>query len=93
MIITEINRIVLVGKHEYPEKKTTFSSRQTDYQELIYHFSGEATVEFNDQVLQTKKNTIRYLPAGEWEDYFTGEAMAAGWHEVTTDGIPVYRKR
>jgi len=34
-----------------------------------------------------------YLPAGEWEDYFTGEAIAAGWHEVTTDGIPVYRKR
>ena len=69
MIITEINRIVLVGKHEYPEKKTTFSSRQTDYQELIYHFSGEATVEFNDQVLQTKKDSIRYLPAGECRRY------------------------
>ena len=34
-----------------------------------------------------------YLPAGEWEDYFTGEAVDAGWHEVETDGIPVYRKR
>ena len=33
-----------------------------------------------------------YLPTGEWEDYFTGEAIAAGWHEVKTDGIPVYRK-
>ena len=69
MIITEINRIVLVGKHEYPEKKTTFHSRQTKYQELIYHFSGDATVEFNDQVLHTEKNSIRYLPAGECTRY------------------------
>ena len=34
-----------------------------------------------------------YLPAGEWENYFTGEAVAAGWHEVETEGIPVYRKK
>lgn len=69
MIITEINRIVLVGKHEYPEKKTSFFPRQTEYQELIYHFSGDATVEFNDQVLHTEKNSIRYLPAGNCTRY------------------------
>ena len=34
-----------------------------------------------------------YLPAGAWEDCFTGEPVSAGWHEVTTDGIPVYRKQ
>lgn len=33
-----------------------------------------------------------YLPAGEWENFFTGETVAAGWHEVETEGIPVYRK-
>ncbi len=34
-----------------------------------------------------------YLPVGsEWVDYFTGEPIASGWHEVCTKGIPVYRK-
>ena len=33
-----------------------------------------------------------YLPAGNWADFFTGESMASGWHTVTTEGIPVYRK-
>ena len=33
-----------------------------------------------------------YLPQGTWVDFFTGERVASGWHEVTTDGIPVYRK-
>ena len=34
-----------------------------------------------------------YLPQGEWEDFFTGESVQPGWHTVTTEGIPVYRKR
>ena len=33
-----------------------------------------------------------YLPQGEWADFFTGEKAAPGWHKVTTEGIPVYRK-
>jgi len=33
-----------------------------------------------------------YLPAGSWVDFFTGEAVESGWHDVTTKGIPVYRK-
>ena len=33
-----------------------------------------------------------YLPQGSWEDFFTGEAVAPGWHTVTTENIPVYRK-
>lgn len=33
-----------------------------------------------------------YIPRGEWVDYFTGESISAGWHEVETEGIPVYRK-
>ena len=33
-----------------------------------------------------------YLPQGIWEDFFTGEPVAPGWHKVTTEGIPVYRK-
>jgi len=34
-----------------------------------------------------------YLPAGEWEDFFTKEPVAAGRHTVTTENIPVYRKK
>lgn len=33
-----------------------------------------------------------YLPQGNWEDFFTGEPVQPGWHTVTTEGIPVYRK-
>ncbi len=69
LIITNLDRIVLVEKHEYPEKKTDFSVRQTIYQELIYHFSGDAVVEFNSKILHTSPNTVRYLPAGKCEKY------------------------
>ena len=69
LIITEINRIVLVGKYEYLEKKTDFTQRQVYYQELIYHFSGDAIVHFNEQTLHTPPNTIRYLPAGKCQKY------------------------
>lgn len=34
-----------------------------------------------------------YLPAGEWVDYWTGEAVSCGWHEAETDNIPVYQRR
>lgn len=33
-----------------------------------------------------------YLPQGSWENFFTGEKVTPGWHKVTTQGIPVYRK-
>ena len=31
-----------------------------------------------------------YLPAGNWVDFYTKEPVAAGWHEVCTEKIPVY---
>ncbi len=33
-----------------------------------------------------------YLPEGAWVDYWTKAPVAAGWHTVTTDNIPVYEK-
>ncbi|HIS69612.1 MAG TPA: glycoside hydrolase [Candidatus Gallacutalibacter stercoravium] len=33
-----------------------------------------------------------YLPGGEWYDFWTGERFAAGWHEITTEQIPVFVK-
>ncbi len=32
-----------------------------------------------------------YLPAGTWTDFYTGEPISPGWHDVTTEKIPVYR--
>lgn len=34
-----------------------------------------------------------YLPEGKWTDYWTGEEVSCGWHEVTTDKIPVYQRK
>lgn len=67
-IITEINRIVMVGKNEYPEQMTSFE-RTLNHNELIFHFSGHATVFFDDLILETKPNTIRFLPQGETKRY------------------------
>ena len=69
IIITEINRIIYVGKDEYPERKIQFHSKKLTYCELIYQSSGEATVYFNNQILHPKPNTIRFLPAGPYEKY------------------------
>ncbi len=33
-----------------------------------------------------------YLPAGEWEDFYTGEPVSAGNHVYRGESIPVYRK-
>lgn len=62
-LITEINRIVLVGKEEYPEKIVTFNP-DIYRNELIFNFSGVGTVYFGDQTLHTYENTIRFLPKG-----------------------------
>ena len=48
-IITEIRRVILVGKEEYPEEKTSFSGKIKN-NELIFHLSGESTYFFGDQI-------------------------------------------
>ena len=67
-IITEIKRVAMVGKNEYLEKSTKFSSK-IRYNELIFHFSGHLTVYFDDLVLEDAPNTIRFLPKGEFSRY------------------------
>ena len=67
-IITEISRVIMVEKDEYPEKMTSFSHDLRSH-ELIFHFSGHYTVFFNDTVLETKANTIRFLPQGKTKRY------------------------
>ena len=67
-IITGINRVILVGKNEYPQNRIVFK-QPTLSNELIYHFDGKAKVYFNGQVLETEENTIRFLPKGEVKEY------------------------
>ena len=67
-IITEIQRVIMVGKDEYPERKTTFRPELWG-NELIFHFSGHASVYFDDLVLEVKPKTIRFLPQGKWGRY------------------------
>ena len=55
-IITGINRVILVGKNEYPQNRIVFK-QPTLSNELIYHFDGKAKVYFNDKVLETEENT------------------------------------
>ena len=67
-IITGINRVILVGKNEYPQNRIVFNQPALS-NELIYHFDGKAKVCFNGKVLETEENTIRFLPKGEVKEY------------------------
>ena len=68
LIITEINNVIYVDKDMYPEKETTFH-HTLEYQELIFHFSGQSIVYFNDKILETHPGTLRYLPEGTNHQY------------------------
>ena len=67
-VITEIKRVVMVGKNEYSSPMISFG-HTVNHNELIFHFSGHATVYFDDLVLETKPNTIRFLPQGKTGRY------------------------
>jgi AraC-like DNA-binding protein len=67
-VITSINRIVMVGKDEYAEQMLSFE-RALKSNELIFHFSGHTTVYFDDLALETRPNTIRFLPKGDHTRY------------------------
>ena len=67
-IITEISRVIFVGKNEYPQKKTSFNNHLS-YNELIYHYNGKSKVFFNGKTLDVEENTIRFLPKGENKEY------------------------
>lgn len=67
-VVTGIDRVIMVGKDEYPEKKLTFFNELTR-NELILHLSGKSVVHFNGKVLECNPNTIRFLPKGENKEY------------------------
>ena len=67
-IITDIERVVMVGKDKYPEEKTSFG-HTLSCNELIFHLSGHVTVYFDNFTFETKPNTIRFLPKGNTNRY------------------------
>lgn len=67
-VITEITRVVMVGKDEYFSPMLSFGN-YVEHNELIFHFSGHATVFFDDCELETKANTVRFLPQGKTKRY------------------------
>ena len=67
-IITEICRVIMVGKDEYPAQVTSFK-HALRCNELIFHFSGYSTVYFDDLALEIKPSTIRFLPKGSTKRY------------------------
>lgn len=67
-IITDICRIIMVGKEEYPERRTVFETHVSS-NELIFHISGDVTVFFDGLTLETRPGTIRFLPKGEVSHY------------------------
>lgn len=74
-LITGISRVVLVGKEEYKAPRFSFSG-PLPANELIFHFSGDATVHFNGKRLKTEKDTIRFLPKGAFSEYVVDSAKS-----------------
>ena len=73
MIVTKIDRVILVGKQEYAEQRTVFKSPLRNH-ELILHLSGRSTITFNGIVMPCEANTLRYLPKGENRGYVVERA-------------------
>lgn len=67
-IITKLDRVILVGKNEYCEKKISFTPNLKN-NELILHLSGKSQVKFNGKILNCESGTIRFLPKGENKEY------------------------
>lgn len=67
--ITKIRQVIFVGKDEYKEAITSFSSKKTCSNELIFHISGESTVFFNGKQLDISKDRVRFLPQGNVQEY------------------------
>ena len=67
-LVTNIQRIIMVDKNEYAEKITHFKSTSC-LNEIIFHFSGQATVNFNGKIIKTTPNSVRFLPKGRVDEY------------------------
>ena len=76
ILITDINRIIFVGKDEYKEKRIDFTRPTLTHQELIFHFVGSSTVYFNGKKLHTEADTLRFLPSGPCSQYVVDKEVS-----------------
>lgn len=75
-IITEIVRVISVGKETHPDQVTKFRA-DLKSNELIFQFSGNINVKFGDQCFNTKANSVRFLPEGNFGTYEVEKIEAA----------------
>lgn len=88
-LITKIHNIILVGKDAYPDKKVVFTNNLS-HNELIFHFSGNTTIFFNDTILKTEPNSIRFLPKCEIKKYIVYKEIPGECIDVFFDtDIPI----
>lgn len=76
-IVTSITRVVLVGPNEYANDRLDFSGPISN-NELIFNFSGEATVCFDGVTADTSPDTIRLLPRRERPVTYTVDRHTRG---------------
>ncbi len=67
-IITEIIRVIMVGKEKHPNKISSFSA-DLKSNELIFQFSGDLIVKFGGCSFRTKDGSVRFLPEGNFNIY------------------------
>ena len=67
--ITNIHRVIMVGREEYPEKVTDFTKNRICHNELIYNLSGHSRVLFNGKELINTPGSIRFLPVCDLYEY------------------------
>ncbi len=63
--ITDIHRVILVGKEEYKEKITDFQVEELPYNELVFQISGKNRTSFNEKVMYPEPKSVRFLPKGQ----------------------------
>lgn len=67
-VVTDIKRVIMVGKDEYPEQVTSFK-HDLESNELIFNISGHCTVYFNGIELVNVPGSVRFLPKGRNTQY------------------------
>jgi len=82
--ITGISHVLLVGKEQYPEPKTTFRS-PLRHNELIFNLSGSGIVRFNGLTLENTPGSIRFLPQGPNREYVVERAVPGACIDVFFD--------
>ena len=91
ILITNIHRVIMVGKEEYPEQITEFKSERLAHNELIYHLSGEATVYFNGLELRSFPGAVRFLPVGDCSQYVVSRKSPGECIDVFFDtDLPIF---